>query len=99
MIPFIYSALGALACCVLMRHRRPKIDPTCGGRLVPNGTQPQRDALQEGWRQYHRERDRIIQESRNALYNAQTVRFRRDQVKAQARITAMLMDIGDYHGR
>lgn len=91
--------LGALACYVLMRQRHPKTDPTCGGRIVPNGTPEHRDALREGWRQYRKERDRIVQESRNALYAAQTAQFYRDYAKQQARTNAMLMDIGEYRGQ
>jgi hypothetical protein len=53
--------LGGLACYALMRHRTPKIDPTCGGRFVPNGTPAQRDAIREGWRQHWQEHDRIMQ--------------------------------------
>jgi uncharacterized membrane protein len=91
--------VGALACYALLRQRTPKQDPTCGGRIVPNGTPEHRDALREGWRQYRKERDRIVQESRNALYAAQTAQFHRDQAKAKARIDHILMDIGEYRGQ
>jgi hypothetical protein len=40
-----YLLIGALSCYALMRHRSPKPDPTCDGRIVPNGTQAQRDAI------------------------------------------------------
>ena len=91
--------LSALACYVLMRQRTPKMDPIRGARIVQNGTQAQRDAVREGWRQYWQEHDRIIQASRSALYDAQAAQFYRAYAKEQARTKRMLMDIGEYRGQ
>ena len=99
MIALLYFAIGALACYALMRQRRPKTDPVRGGHIVPNGTPEHRDALREGWRQYRIERDRIVQESRNALYAAQTAQFNREQARERACVDRMLMDIGEYRGQ
>jgi hypothetical protein len=91
--------VGALACYALMRKRSPKIDPTCGGRFVPNGTPAQRDAIREGWRQHWQEHDRIMQEIRVRMWAAETAQFHRDQAKAQERTNRMMQDIGEYRGQ
>jgi hypothetical protein len=91
--------LGALACYALIRQRTPKQDPTCGGRIVPNGAPAQRDAIREGWRLYWLAHEQSMQECRERLWAAETVQFHRDQAKAQERTNRMMQDIGEYRGQ
>ena len=94
--------VGALVCYVLMRQRHPKTDPTCGGRIVPNGSQMDSattTAAREMWRQHWQEHYRIMQESRERGWDALNAQFRREKAKEQKIMARMLQDIGEYRGQ
>jgi hypothetical protein len=56
----IYIALGAAACYYLMR--KPKTDPTCGGRIVSRGPATCTGLNMRAWRDAKHERSLAAKE-------------------------------------